>query len=89
MRVILDVKYEKEDLNKVLKNQWKILTKTQHYELLKLFKKNEEIFNGTLVTWKIYSVEFELKEYLKPVCSRQYLLPKVQREMLKKKRLNI
>ena len=43
------------------------LTMTQHNDLLKLFHKTKELFYGTLVTWKTYPVDFELKEYVKPI----------------------
>ena len=38
LRVILDAKYKREDLNKGTKNQFQHLTETQHNQLLKLFK---------------------------------------------------
>ena len=83
MRVILDTKYEKEDLNKVMKNKSQILTGTQHNELLKLLQKFEELFDGTLGTWKIYSFDFKLKEGGKPICLRPYPVPKVYEEIFK------
>ena len=52
LRVILDAKYEKSNLHKVMKNQCQNLTMTQRNELLKLIQKFEELFNGTLGTWK-------------------------------------
>ena len=39
IRVILDAKYENEDLNKVNKNQYQHLTGTQSNELLKKLQK--------------------------------------------------
>ena len=36
-------------------------------KLLKLLHKFEELFNGTLDTWKTDPVDFELKDDLKPV----------------------
>ena len=43
--------------------------------------KIEELFNGTLGTWKIYPVDFEIKEDMKPICSIPYPVPKVHKEM--------
>ena len=52
LRVILDAKYKKGDLHKVMENQCQHLTVTQRNELLKLLQKFEEFFDGTLDTWK-------------------------------------
>ena len=48
MRVILDAKYEKGDLHKVMENQFQYLTMTQCNELLELLQKFGELFDGTL-----------------------------------------
>ena len=50
LRVILDAKYEKADLHKVMENRCQHLTMTKRNELLKLLQKLEELFNGTLGT---------------------------------------
>ena len=42
--------------------KWKHPTITQHNELLKLLQKSKELFDGTLVTWERYPVDFKLKE---------------------------
>ena len=60
-RVILDAKYEKKGLNKVIKNQCQNLTETQRNELMKSLQKFKYIFDGTLVTRKTDLVDFELK----------------------------
>ena len=57
---------------------------TQHNELLKLLQKLEELFGGTLGTWKIDPVYFELKEDVKPIFLRPYTAPKIHEEMSKK-----
>ena len=57
-------------------------------ELLKLLQKSEELFYGTLGTWKMDTVDFELKEDVKPICLRPYPVPKVHEEM-SKSRLNV
>ena len=61
LRVILDAKYEKADLHKVMENQPQHLPMTQRNELLKLLHKFEEVFDGTLGTWKTNPVDLELK----------------------------
>ena len=52
LRVFLDYKYKKTDLNKVMETQYQHLTMTQRNDLLKLLQIFEELFNGTLGTWK-------------------------------------
>ena len=52
LRVILDAKYEKANLHKVMENKCQYLTMTQHNELIKLLQKFEHLFDGTLGTWK-------------------------------------
>ena len=44
---------------------------------MKLLQKIKEFFNGTLGTWKIYSVDLKLKDIPNPICSRPYPIPKV------------
>ena len=61
LRVILDAKYEKADLHKVMETQCQHLTTTPPNYLLKLLQKIEELFDGKLGTRKIDPVEFELK----------------------------
>ena len=53
-----------------METQCQHLTMTQRNDLLKLLQTFEELFDGTLGTWKIYTVEFELKEDSKSVCLR-------------------
>ena len=61
LHVILDAKYKKTDLHKVMENQCQHLTMTQRNELLKLLQKFEELFYGTLGTWKTDTLDFRLK----------------------------
>ena len=57
--MILDVKDEKVDLNKVVENKFQHLIETQRNKFLKLFQYFEELFDGTLSTWKIGPVDLE------------------------------
>ena len=79
LRVILDAKYEKENLNKVMENQCQHLTMTKRNELIKLLHKSEELFDGKIGTLKTYPVDFEFIEYAKLICSRPYQVPKVHK----------
>ena len=44
----------------------------------------EQLFNVTLGTWKTDPVEIEIKQYVKPICSKQYTVPKVHQDMFLK-----
>ena len=83
LRVILDAKYENANLHKVMESQCQHLTMKKRNELLKLLHKFKEFFVGTLGTRKKDSLEFELKEDAKIICSRPYPVPKVHKEMFK------
>ena len=69
LRLILDAKYKKADLIKVMKNQCQHITETQCNEFLKLLQKIEKFFNGTHDTRKTDPVDFKLKNDMKLICS--------------------
>ena len=52
-----------------METQCQHLTMTQRNELLKLLRKFEDIFDGTLGTWKTNPVDFELKYDSNPILS--------------------
>ena len=82
MRRILDVKYEKAELNEVMtKKCQKHLTTTEHNILIQLLKKIEDMFDGTLVTRNTTLVELQLKDDAKHVCSRPCPVTKVHKTM--------
>ena len=60
-----------------MKNQCQHLTETQGNELLKWLQKSEYFSDRTLVTWKKYPADFELKKDTEPICSKKYTVPKV------------
>ena len=55
---ILDAKYEKVDLNKVMDDKWKHPTKEEQNVLLALLKSFDGFLNGTLIMWNISQVKF-------------------------------
>ena len=67
-----------------METQCQHLTMTQRNELLKLLRKFDELFDGTLGTLKIYPVYLQLKDTANPIFSRPYPVPKVHKELLKK-----
>ena len=51
LRTVLDAKYEKEDLNKLVKNKCQHLTEEKINKLLKVLQKYEDLLNVMLGTW--------------------------------------
>ena len=84
MRRILHTKYKKANLNKVMTKQCQHLTDIERHSILHLLNTFEDLFDGTLGTWKNTPVDLELKDDVKPVCSRNYPVPKVHQTMFKK-----
>ena len=83
---ILDVNYQKADLNEVMTKQCqRHLTAIERHRLIQLLKKFEYLFDSTLGTWNTTPVESELEDNAKPVCSRPYLVHKVHKTIFKKK----
>ena len=80
---ILDAKYEKADLEQVVNNATH-LNPGQRKKLLKLLKKYEVIFDGTLGKWDTDPVDYEIKEGAKPHSQRFYPVPHIHKETLKK-----
>ena len=80
---ILDAKYKKADLPKIV-DSCDHLEDNQKEELLQLLKKYEDLFDGTLGNWKTLPVHFELKEGAKPFHGRPFPVPRIHRETLKR-----
>ena len=53
-----------------METQCQHLTITQCNEMLKLLQIFEELFDGTLGTWKTDPLDFKSKENAKPILSR-------------------
>ncbi len=49
---ILDTKYQKADLQSIIRDNYKHLSADQQKKLLQLLKKYESLFDGTLGDWK-------------------------------------
>ena len=50
-----------------METQSQHLTMVERDDLLKVLQKFEDLFNGTLGTWKAYPVDFGVKEDANPV----------------------
>ena len=61
IRRILDAKYKKADLNKVMAKQFQRLIPNEQERLLNLLRNFDGFFNGTLGTCKTAEGEFVIK----------------------------
>jgi hypothetical protein len=59
---IQDTKYQKADLQSIVRDNCKHLSANQQKKLLQLLKKYELLFDSTLDDWKTKPVSFQLKE---------------------------
>ena len=85
---ILDSKYEKADLNKIVDNA-ENLNQTQKQMLLQLLKQYEALFNGTLGRWRTTSVKIELQSNSKPVNARWYPIPRINKDTFHKELMRL
>jgi hypothetical protein len=63
---ILDTKYQKADLQSIVRDNCKHLRANQQKKLLQLLNKYESLFDGTLGDWKTKPVSFQSKEGVLP-----------------------
>ena len=84
MRRILDAKYKKSDLNKVMTEQFQHLNTEECNRHMIVLRKYEDLFNGTLGTWNTTPVDLELRDDAKPVCWRLYPVLRVHEAMFRK-----
>ena len=68
-----------------MENQCQHLTEVKRDGLLKVLQKTKELLYGKLGTWISEIGEFKLKENAETICSRPYLVPKLHKEMVKKR----
>ncbi len=73
---ILDTKYEKADLQSVVRTNCSHLNLRDQNKLLELLTEYEGLFDGTLGDWNTEPVSFELKEGTKPYHGRPFPAPK-------------
>jgi hypothetical protein len=78
---ILDAKYQKADLQAIVRDNCKH-SADQQKKLLQLLKKYKSLFDGTLGDWKIKPVSFQLKEGVSPYHGQAFPVPKVYEETI-------
>ncbi len=77
---ILDAKYQKADLQIIVRDNCKHLSTNQQKKLLQLLKKHELLFDSTLCDWKTKLVSFQLKEGVSPCHGRAFPVPKIHKD---------
>jgi hypothetical protein len=81
---ILDAKYQKADLQSIVRDDCKHLSADKQKKLLKLLKKYESLFDGTLCDCKTKPVSFQLKEGVSPYHGQAFLVPKIHKDTIMK-----
>ena len=82
LKRILDAKYEKADLEKICAESTH-LSDTERETLLKVLRKHEKLFDGTLGYWKGKPYDIELKPDATPYHAKPYPIPKAYERQLK------
>jgi hypothetical protein len=81
---ILDAKYQKADLQSIVRDDCKHLSADQQKKLLQLLKKYELLYDGTLGDWKTKPVSFQSKEAVSPYHGRAFPVPKIHKDTIMK-----
>jgi hypothetical protein len=82
---ILDAKYQKADLQSIVRDNCKHLSADQQKKLLQLLKKYVLLFDGTLGDWKTKPVSFQLrKEGVSPYHGQAFPVPKIHKDTVMK-----
>jgi hypothetical protein len=77
---ILDAKYQKADLQSIVRDNCKHLSADQQKKLLQLLKKYKSLFDGTLGDRKTKLVSFQLKEGVSPYHGQAFPVPKIYKD---------
>ena len=81
---IIDAKYKKSDLNKVMAKQCQHLSTKELERLLKLLRKFEDLFGGKLGKWKTTLLDLESNYDVKSVFLQPYPIPRAPKTVFKK-----
>ena len=82
IRKILDVNYNIASLKKIV-NNLKYLNNEKQSLILKLLRKHEETFDGTLGDYTGLEYKIELLEGARPYHAKPFPIPKIHKETLK------
>ena len=81
---ILDAKYQKADLQTIVKDNCTHLSSHEQTMLLEVLKKFEPLFDGTLGDWKTKPVSLQVRNDIIPYHGRAFPVPKIHLTVLKK-----
>ncbi len=81
---ILDAKYQKADLQSIVRDNCKHLSANQQKKLLQLLRKYELLFDGTLGDWKTKPVSLQLKEGVSPYHGQAFPVQKIHKDTITK-----
>ncbi len=81
---ILYAKYQKADLQSIVRNNCKHLSADQQKKLLQLLQKYESLFDGTLGDWKTKLVSFQSKEGVSTYHGGAFPVPKNHKDTIMK-----
>jgi hypothetical protein len=79
---ILDAKYDKANLQEIVKDNCSHLEPSQQEKLLSLLLDYETLFDGTLGDWNRPPISVEMKEGAKPYHGRPYPIPQIHKATL-------
>jgi hypothetical protein len=79
---ILDAKYQKADLQTIVKDKCTHLSADHQKKLLQLLEKYKLLFDGTLGDWKTKLVSFQLTKGVSPYHGQASPVPKVCKETI-------
>jgi hypothetical protein len=79
---ILDARYQKADLQSIVRDNCKHLSTDQQKKLLQLLTKYASLFDSTSGDWKTKPVSFQLKEGVLLYHGRAFPVPKVHKEII-------
>jgi hypothetical protein len=82
---ILEAKYQKADLQSIVRDNCKHLSTNQQKKLLQLLKNYESLFDGTLGDWKMKPDSFQLKEGVSPDHLQAFPVQKIHKDTIMKK----
>ena len=82
IKSILEAKYEPANLEQIVGEQSQ-LSKLEKSQLLRLLKKYDVLFDGTLGKWNNKKLELELREGATPYHAKAYPIPKIHEKTLK------
>ena len=83
MTRILDNDYHRADLEAVVQ-KCTHLTKNEQLQLLRVLRKHEPLFDGTLGKWNVEPFNLQLKPDVEPYHARPFPIPRYYEETLKK-----